>query len=198
MLSRMLSSSSSRNLPADGLLHQIAEPRGLLDARAGLGAQVQLELAGVGAGKEVLPEPRAPAETPSRQTSRNSGTKTDAPMRPAWPAEPSSRRAAARIRARKPAAAAPRDCATARRAAAASADTSPASEPGFAKEHKTPASRTPPLPPAARTGIAPRRSGRTSAGTRCRCTAWRPAPGTAICAAPSRIAVCRSPCPCSR
>ena len=38
------------------------------------------------------------------------------------------------------------------------------------------ASRTPPPRPAARTDTAPRRSEKTSAQTRCRCTAWRQTP----------------------
>jgi hypothetical protein len=46
-----------RNLAADGLLHQIADARRLFDAGPGFGAQMQLELAGVGGREEILPEP---------------------------------------------------------------------------------------------------------------------------------------------
>ena len=58
MLSRMLSICVGRDDLADGLLDQIAEPRGLLDAGAGLGADVEDELAVVGGGEEVLAEER--------------------------------------------------------------------------------------------------------------------------------------------
>src|SRR6185369_5268812 len=46
------------NLPADLRLHEVAELRRLLDARPRAGAEVQLELAGVHEGEEVLPQER--------------------------------------------------------------------------------------------------------------------------------------------
>ena len=47
-----------RNLPADRLIDQIADARGLLDAGSGLGAEVQAELAVVAGREEILPKPR--------------------------------------------------------------------------------------------------------------------------------------------
>ena len=46
-----------RDLAADAGFHQVAEARGLFDACAGLGANVQKELTVVGGGEEVLTEP---------------------------------------------------------------------------------------------------------------------------------------------
>ena len=57
MLSRMLSSSACGISAANGRFDQVAEPRGLLDARSRFGAHVQNELAAIGVGKEVLTEP---------------------------------------------------------------------------------------------------------------------------------------------
>ena len=57
-----------------------------------------------------------------------------------------------------------------------SANTSPALARSFSTTCTTPASRTTPLPPAARTNISPRRPKRTSAETRCRCTVSKQTP----------------------
>ncbi len=58
MLSRMPANSIGRNLGADVAINLIDQTRGLLDARAGLGANMQPKLAGIHGGKEVLPEER--------------------------------------------------------------------------------------------------------------------------------------------
>ncbi len=50
------------DLAPDRRLDQIAQARGLLDAGAGLGPQVQDELPAVGVGEEVLAEPRSEQE----------------------------------------------------------------------------------------------------------------------------------------
>ena len=47
-----------RNVLANGGIDVIAQRGRLLDARAGAGAHVNLELAGIDGGKEVLPQPR--------------------------------------------------------------------------------------------------------------------------------------------
>ena len=75
MLSRIVSSSFFGISLADRTVDQIAKPRRFLDARAGLGAHVQLELAGVAGREEILAEPRQQAAKPSKQTNRNTGTK---------------------------------------------------------------------------------------------------------------------------
>ncbi len=59
---------------------------------------------------------------------------------------------------------------------AGAADTAPAWGPASATEGRRRAWRRPPLPPAAQTGSALRRPGRTWAETRCRCRWWTPAP----------------------
>ncbi len=184
------------NLAADGLLHQIADARGLFDAGAGLGAQMQLELAGVARPGRNPGRARDRAENRKGRPSRKSGTKTDRGDGPGPRGSPDSRRADARNRARRPSGAARRDCGWARDAAA-SAGISPASAPAFAKGRTTPASRTPPLRPAARTGSAPRRSGRTSAGNTMQMQSVETSAGTAICGAPSRMA-CSISLPSSR
>ena len=58
MLSRMLSICVGGTVCADRLLDVVAEAGGLLDAGAGLGADVEDEGAVVGVGKEVLAEER--------------------------------------------------------------------------------------------------------------------------------------------
>ena len=63
MLSRIAVHLARRDDLADGGLDQIGEPRGLLDARAGLGPHVQDELAAVGGREEVLAEPGHERET---------------------------------------------------------------------------------------------------------------------------------------
>ena len=55
MLSRMLSISAAGIGAADRLLDQIAEPRGLFDAGAGLGAHMEDERAAVRTGKKFCP-----------------------------------------------------------------------------------------------------------------------------------------------
>ncbi len=57
----------------DGGFDQVGEPRGLLDAGAGLGAHVQDELAAVGVGEEVLAEPghQPAAATTAQQEARD-------------------------------------------------------------------------------------------------------------------------------
>ena len=127
----------------------------------------------------------------SRQKPRKSAMNAPA-LAPAGPTAPACRRAA---RARTGG----RSCG--RRAAAGSgwcrrlpwrgrrpSAASPASAPACARAGRTRASRTPPPRPAARTGSAPRRTGRTSARTRCRCTASRRRPAAPISPAPTRIA----------
>ena len=57
MLSTMVTSFVGRNLLADGGVDVVAESGGLFNARAGVGAHVDLELAGVDGGEEVLAEP---------------------------------------------------------------------------------------------------------------------------------------------
>ncbi len=47
---------------AHGLLDEIEQPRGLLDARARLGAHMHQDLAGIDLGEEVLAEERPQAE----------------------------------------------------------------------------------------------------------------------------------------
>ena len=80
----------------------------------------------------------------------------------------------------------------ARGAAGRAGNTAPASAPACARGCRTPAWRTPPPRPAARTGSAPRPPGKTSAGRRCRCTSVDTSAGSAICCAPSRMAVVMS------
>ena len=58
MLSRIVATSLRRDDPADLLFHEIADPRHLLDARAGLRTHVQLELARIDGGEEVAAHPR--------------------------------------------------------------------------------------------------------------------------------------------
>ena len=48
----------ARNLAADGCFDLVGQTRSFLDTGAGFGAHVKDEFAGVGAGKEVLPEKR--------------------------------------------------------------------------------------------------------------------------------------------
>ena len=75
--------------------------------------------------------------------------------------------------------------------------TSPASGPASATARSWPAWRTPPPRPAAQTGNAPRRSGRTSARTRCRCRASRRRPASRSPARrpeSHRRAACPRPC----
>ena len=43
---------------ADGFLHDVGEPRGLLNARAGAGAEVQADLSGVHIWEKILSEKR--------------------------------------------------------------------------------------------------------------------------------------------
>ena len=78
----------------------------------------------------------------------------------------------------------------------ASADTWPWSAPGFARAGRRPAWRRPRLRPAARTGTAPRRSGRTWARTRCRWRASKRTPERRS-AARRREWRARLPCPCA-
>ena len=59
-----------RNLPPDGIVDLVAQARRLLDAGAGAGAHVQLELAGIDA-RERSP---APARDTAAQTSRRRAT----------------------------------------------------------------------------------------------------------------------------
>ena len=173
-----------RNDAPDGGFHQIADARGFLDARAGLGAKVQIETARVGGREKILPQPG------HQQKCRGARAQERRHENPAMP-DAGAERAPERIaralecRARTLAEIAPPGSTAplpARAGRQASADTSPASEPAFATARRRPASRTPRLRPAERTGSAPRRSERTWAETRCRCTASKPAPGTAICA----------------
>lgn len=49
---------AGRHVAPDGALDFVAEARGLLDAEAGARPDVHLHLAGIDAGKEVLPQPR--------------------------------------------------------------------------------------------------------------------------------------------
>src|SRR5277367_5776456 len=48
----------ARDFAANRILHQIAQTRGFLNARSGLRTQMENELSTVGAGEEVLAEPR--------------------------------------------------------------------------------------------------------------------------------------------
>jgi hypothetical protein len=57
MLSMMVTTSLAGNA-ADGVVDVIAEGGGFFDAGAGVGADVDLEGAGVDGGEEVLAEPR--------------------------------------------------------------------------------------------------------------------------------------------
>jgi hypothetical protein len=43
-----------REVTADGIFDEIDQPCGLLDARTGLGTQMENELTAIGAGEEVL------------------------------------------------------------------------------------------------------------------------------------------------
>ena len=72
----MLSSSLGGIVAADGLIDQIAEARRFLDAGAGLGAQMQAELAVIAGGEEILAEPRERAETQQAQSRGKTGMKT--------------------------------------------------------------------------------------------------------------------------
>jgi hypothetical protein len=65
MLSRMVTSFFGRNLLADGGVDVVAERGRLFDARAGAGAHVNLELAGVHRGEEVLAQPGRQHERPN-------------------------------------------------------------------------------------------------------------------------------------
>ena len=56
MLSTMVTISLGGNVLADGRVDVVAERGGLFDAGAGAGADVNLELAGVDGGEEVLAE----------------------------------------------------------------------------------------------------------------------------------------------
>ena len=75
MLSMMVTSSALRDLTADSILDLVAEPRRLFDSRAGVRTHVQLELAAVDRGKEVLSQPRIEqskrAKPEARTTIRN-------------------------------------------------------------------------------------------------------------------------------
>ena len=63
MLSMTEPSSAAGIDAANGILHQIAKARGLLDSRAAFGAHMQDELAAIRIGKEVLTEKRNQAQT---------------------------------------------------------------------------------------------------------------------------------------
>ena len=65
-----------RNDALDGGLDQIAQARGLLDARAGLGAEVQIELAGVGGREEILAEPGNQQKNGRADGQKTPGTKS--------------------------------------------------------------------------------------------------------------------------
>ena len=78
MLSRIVTSSLAGICCADGCVHVIAESGRLLDARAGVRAHVNHELAGVNGGKEVLPEPRRQSQRSQRQTPGKESGKTPA------------------------------------------------------------------------------------------------------------------------
>ena len=62
ILSTILSSWSGGMVPAHGLLDQIEQARGLLDAGAGLGAHMHQDLPGIDRREEILAQKRPEAE----------------------------------------------------------------------------------------------------------------------------------------
>ena len=67
-----------RDHAPDGVFHQIAEPRGLLDAGAGFGSQVENELAAIRVREEILPEKRHQQER-GKEARSATGIKRGAP-----------------------------------------------------------------------------------------------------------------------
>src|SRR5258708_25468346 len=53
-----------REVAADGVLDEIDQPGGLLDARTGFGTQMEDELTAIGTAEEVLAYPRHQSEAP--------------------------------------------------------------------------------------------------------------------------------------
>ncbi len=198
MLSMTVSSSAAGISRADGVLDLVAQPRRLLDAGAGLGAHMQLELAAVDRGEEVLPQPGV--EQRQRDDQKATNESRNAPRYSRH--EPQDAVVASR-RCSKPCSKAiwkrtkglrlARACSHAIVLVALAAGTSPSSAPACAKGSTTPAWRRPLLPPAARTDT--RHAVRKNIGTNTmQMQSVETKAGTAICAAPRGSPLDR-PCP---
>ncbi len=164
MLSMMLDSSDGRNGFANRGFDQVAQARGLFDAGAGFGAEMQIELAGVGDWEEVAAEPGDQKKGGGAKREKR-GNEDSAAANAGFKRPEIAR--AHRFKAALESALETRGEVPGLRFGGhdawwASAGTSRAWAPGFARDSRRQAWRTPPLQPAGRTDSAPRRSGRTS------------------------------------